>query len=195
MTEEDRKTLIAKALKGETDAERADTPKMRYGAALRRMSAAGHTFKDGEVGELRALFNLPPTGEVAGGDRVYEDRVLGYLTDYPPKADQTPDGSAGSFPHAEDGYDDLRSVLYDALHQATSGKGRERHANGKAFADQPMIEIAKMVGTGFTMGQAMKKTQEARGMHQRGETEAAVQELLGAMVYLAGTVLVMRGDV
>ncbi len=41
----------------------------------------------------------------------------------------------------DDGYDCLRHVLALALQQANAGKGKERHANGKPFDRQPIMEI------------------------------------------------------
>ena len=95
--------------------------------------------------------------------------------------------------HAGDpDYGPLRSVLDMALNQAAFQKGAERHANGKPFTDQPMMEIGRMAGLGFPVGQAMKKGQEAIGMVARGQRDAAERELLGAINYLAGAVLLIR---
>lgn len=87
-----------------------------------------------------------------------------------------------------DGYAPLRRVLELALQQAATGKGRERHASGKPFSQQPMLEIGRMVGPGFCLGQAMKKTQEASRM----DHDAAKRELLGAINYLAGAYLLLE---
>lgn len=92
----------------------------------------------------------------------------------------------------DDGYDSLRSVLEEALNQSSKGKGQERHANGRAFTDQPIHMIGTMVGPAFNAGQAMKKAQEAIGMFNRGETEKAVHEMLGVIVYAASTINLMR---
>lgn len=89
------------------------------------------------------------------------------------------------------GYEPLASVLLDALLHAAEGKGIVRHGNNRAFLDQPMLEITRMVGLGFVLGQAMKKAQESRGMVRRKEFDAARNELLGAINYLAGAVLVI----
>ena len=91
------------------------------------------------------------------------------------------------------GYADLAEVLDAALMQAASGKGAERHAGDRPFATQPMQEITRMVGIGFPLGQAMKKSQEAGTMASRGQTDAARRELLGAINYLAGAVLALNG--
>lgn len=86
------------------------------------------------------------------------------------------------------GYASLARVLDLALEQAAKGKGRERHANDRPFEYQPMLEIGRMVGPGFCLGQAMKKTQEASRM----DHDAAKRELLGAINYLAGAYLLLE---
>lgn len=88
-------------------------------------------------------------------------------------------------------YTALKDVLAQALMQAESGKGHERHANGRDFTRQPILEIARMVGPGFGLGQAMKKTQEAATMIDRGASDTARRELLGAINYLASVVILM----
>lgn len=91
-----------------------------------------------------------------------------------------------------DDYRKLRTVLDKAYEQAAHGKGKERHANGRTFDRQPIAEIGRMVGIGYNAGQAMKKTQEAVGMASRGETEAAVRELYGVIVYAASCVMLLE---
>ena len=87
------------------------------------------------------------------------------------------------------GYESLADVLAEALDQAARGKGRERHAQGATpFDRQPICEIARMVGPGFNVGQAMKKGQEALRLPPGRD----VAELLGAINYLAGAVIVVR---
>ena len=83
------------------------------------------------------------------------------------------------------GYDNLADVLDRAYAQAASGKGKDRHADGKPFDRQPMQMIQDLVGEGFALGQAIKKCQESTRM----EPEAAVRELLGAIVYIAGAII------
>lgn len=86
------------------------------------------------------------------------------------------------------GYELLAKTLYRALEQAQNGKGKERHANDKPFARQPILEIGRMVGPGYQIGQAMKKGQEAMRLPT---TERQVAELLGAINYLAAAVLLL----
>lgn len=89
-------------------------------------------------------------------------------------------------PHPEDPrYTELVSVLRRAYLQASAGKGAERHAQDLPFTEQPMQKLIQLYGVGFAMGQAGKKMQEAMRM----DTDAAVRELLGAIVYCAGAVI------
>ena len=88
-------------------------------------------------------------------------------------------------------YKPLKDVLKAAYDQAASGKGKDRHANGKVFTEQPIMEIGRMVGMGYQTGQAMKKSQEAGGMVSRGEYGAAKAELLGAINYLAAAYILI----
>ena len=88
----------------------------------------------------------------------------------------------------DDGYDPLRHVLQLAFDQAAKGKGKERHATDKPFLEQPIMEIARMVGPGYQLGQAMKKTQEA----SRLPNDRARAELLGAINYLAAAYLLLE---
>ena len=90
-------------------------------------------------------------------------------------------------------YEPLRRILDEAFSQSADGKGAKRHSRGNTPWDrQPILEIQRMVGPGFALGQTMKKAQEAAGMVARGENEVAVQELLGAIVYAAAAVLAIR---
>lgn len=84
------------------------------------------------------------------------------------------------------GYEKLKSVLDAAYEQAANGKGKERHAQeGEPFHEQVMADGAKRFGTGALLFQAYKKSEES----QRLPYERAVNELLGAIVYLAGAVI------
>ncbi|QMP19194.1 hypothetical protein [Pseudomonas phage Persinger] len=90
------------------------------------------------------------------------------------------------------GYEQLTNVLARAFNQAAVGKGAERHANDKPFHEQPMQKIAERRGIGFILGQADKKSEEAQGMAERGERDAAVRELLGAINYLSGAIIFLE---
>ncbi len=90
------------------------------------------------------------------------------------------------------GYEALAEVFAAAMEQTAAGKGLDRHANGLPFDRQPMIEISKMVGVGFPLGQAQKKAQEAALLASAGEAAKARAEILGAINYLAGAFIVIR---
>ena len=63
-----------------------------------------------------------------------------------------------------DGYEALANVLRRAFEQASAGKGKERHANGKPFTEQPMLSINRTLGSiDGLLYQAAKKSAEARG--------------------------------
>lgn len=94
-----------------------------------------------------------------------------------------------------DNYANLRRILDMALQQASDGKGNERHANGRSFEDQPMQRITEMTGIGGPIFQVMKKSQEAVGMAQRGQHDAAIREILGAINYCAGAVMALERDI
>ena len=93
---------------------------------------------------------------------------------------------------ASPAYAPLAAILQEAYDQAATGKGKERHANDRAFIDQPILEIGRMCGPGFNTGQSIKKQQEAIGMLARGDASAAIRELLGAINYTAAAVLLIR---
>lgn len=90
------------------------------------------------------------------------------------------------------GYEPLQKVLQSAYNQSAGGKGKERHANGKSFDKQPIMEISRMVGPGYATGQAMKKLQEAKSMMDKGNFEGAKAEALGAIVYSAAFFLLVE---
>ena len=85
-------------------------------------------------------------------------------------------------------YERLRNVFRVALRQASRGKGAKRHGNGRPFEEQPIMVIADMVGEGFLLGQAIKKIRESQGM----DNEAAIRERVGAINYLAASVIYLE---
>ena len=86
-------------------------------------------------------------------------------------------------------YASLERVLLDAMIQASNGKGKERHAGeGEHYEDQVMCEITRRLGPGYPLGQAVKKIIES----QRLGGDAGVQELLGAINYIAGAIIVLQ---
>lgn len=91
-----------------------------------------------------------------------------------------------------DAYSGLRRILDMAFQQASQGKGKERHANGREFDRQPIMELARMHGLGYPTGQAAKKLQEAHTLLRLRGKEAAIQEILGAINYAAAAVLLIE---
>ena len=95
----------------------------------------------------------------------------------------------------DDGYAILRDVFANAVGQASGGKGKERHANGSPFVDQPILAITRLL-TGHPCGalayQAIKKTIEAGRLVELKGTDAAVAELRGAMNYIAAMVIYLE---
>ena len=87
------------------------------------------------------------------------------------------------------GYEPLRYVLEEAFEQASQGKGRRCHANGKPFLEQPIMEEGRNSGPGFLSGQARKKILEAKNC---ADDERAIADLLGAINYVAAMVILRR---
>lgn len=93
------------------------------------------------------------------------------------------------------GYRPLFETLMEAFRQASEGKGKERHGNGRPFLEQPIFTIAESHGAGFLTGQAVKKLCETPGLYENKGADAAVRELLGAIVYSAAAVIYLQsGD-
>lgn len=83
------------------------------------------------------------------------------------------------------GYEALYRILCEALEQSASGKGRERHASGEPWEEQPIVEICRWLGSNHgTLFQAIKKLRESA----RLRPEAARREMLGAIVYTAAAI-------
>ncbi len=87
---------------------------------------------------------------------------------------------------APPGYEALGRILERALQQAATGKGHERHAvGGEPWHEQHIVRTNMRAGNdGHAVGQAEKKLDEGKRM----DTEAAVKEYLGAIVYAAAAV-------
>ena len=87
-------------------------------------------------------------------------------------------------------YHKLEHVLRDAYEQASSGKGKERHANDLPFHEQKILGITRNLGTAQGLAyQVQKKTLEALGMQT---FEQQKRELLGAIVYAAAMIIYME---
>lgn len=90
-------------------------------------------------------------------------------------------------------YTSLAGILQAAHDHAARGKGHERHGDDKTpFLEQPTMQIARMVGIGYPVGQLMKKAQESTGMVERKQYDAAVAELLGVINYAAAAILLVQ---
>jgi hypothetical protein len=90
------------------------------------------------------------------------------------------------------GYESLFKVLIDALHHASEGKGKERHATAKPFDQQPTQLIADLLDSNDGMlQQAMKKIVESK-RHKTPEHQIA--ELLGAINYTAGAIIRIKRE-
>lgn len=76
----------------------------------------------------------------------------------------------------------LEEILNECLNQVTSGKGNERHGNGREFMDQPWRRIADIHGHGFLTGQAAKKLDEAQGFDDLSRWN---REMYGVIAYAA----------
>lgn len=85
-------------------------------------------------------------------------------------------------------YETLARILKMAYGQASTGKGKERHANGRKFDDQPIMTIAKDHGLGYQTGQAEKKLKEAHTLLKIKGKDAAIRELLGVINYTAAAI-------
>ena len=94
-----------------------------------------------------------------------------------------------------DGYMPLEQVLLAAYAQASMQKGKERHAQGDVFLDQPIITIGQLLkspdGEAY---QAIKKVREGLMMHRTGESERCIREILGAINYLAATAILVAEE-
>ena len=94
-------------------------------------------------------------------------------------------------PNEEDPYFPLERILDMAYDQAAEGKGKARHAKkGEPFNKQKICEITRRVGLGYPLGQAIKKAEEAIRLPYPGN----VQEILGAINYLAAAVIIMEEE-
>jgi ribosomal protein L40E len=88
-------------------------------------------------------------------------------------------------------YGGLKRVLADAMLQAKSGKGKERHADEEPFENQKICVINRWLKDSRVAGplfQAVKKTIES----SRLPGERAIDELRGAINYLAAAIILLE---
>jgi hypothetical protein len=122
-------------------------------------------------------------------ERKYGNAVMGVAWSTPDTAGNMLGGKVIRYFDFVPGYESLATVYDSAIEQASEGKGRERHASeGEAYEDQIICEVARRVGLGYPLGQAVKKIYES----QRIGGERGVAELLGALNYVAAAIIVMR---
>jgi len=89
------------------------------------------------------------------------------------------------------GYAPLRAFLDEAFLRASQGKGKERHANGFPFLEQPLFMIMRGLGPGGVNGaifQAIKKLMEIKNL----KPESQVAELMDVVVYAAAAAIYLR---
>lgn len=101
----------------------------------------------------------------------------------------TPSIVPASIARENQDYLPLLNVLLEAHAQAASGKGAERHANGRPFVDQPIFQINRAIGSAHgAIYQVAKKAEESAKM----QPEKACAELMGSIVYAAASIILIR---
>lgn len=99
-------------------------------------------------------------------------------------------GPVGMIETEDDGYAPLAAVLKEAYDQASKGKGKERHANGRPFIDQPIFQINRAIGSAHgAIYQVAKKAEESAKM---SDGQRACKELMGSIVYAAAAIILIR---
>lgn len=83
---------------------------------------------------------------------------------------------------------ELSEVYRLAEKQMLEGKGKERHGEDTPFREQVACRNARLFGIGGPLYQAMKKIEEST----RLDGDAKLNELLGAMNYVAIAVMVLK---
>ena len=91
----------------------------------------------------------------------------------------------------KDNYKRLKEVFEDAVAQA-GGEGEDKHGGAIPFERQMGFSVTRDVGLGFPLGQAMKKINEAIVYAGEDECGKTVDELLGAINYLAMAAIVLE---
>lgn len=85
-------------------------------------------------------------------------------------------------------FSSLNDVLIASRYRAEHGKGKVRHVVGdEEFKDQIICDLERQQ-FGFARGQAAKKLQESL----RLKPKEAIEELLGAIVYIAAAIIVLQ---
>lgn len=126
--------------------------------------------------------------EIAGTRAPEKDGYVGLERRDDAPAWPTPK-TAGRVAFKAEGYEDLARILSGAFDQSAHGKGKDRHANGRPFTDQPIMALARLTGIDAHAYQISKKATEASAMFKRGDLEAAMAEFRGVIVYAAAAIL------
>lgn len=102
------------------------------------------------------------------------------------------------YPNKEelDPFRKLRDVLELAYDQCANGKGKERHnpEGTTPFEEQPIMETTRAHGLGHPTGQAEKKLREAHNLIELRGYAAAINEILGAIVYSCAAVVYLQEE-
>lgn len=139
-----------------------------------------------KIGQVSLEIARKQAEEILAETRAVEGRWRRTQSDIPAGRDLLKEPLDLNKPPVENpDYERLMNTLMEAYQQATEGKGKERHARGLSFEDQDMLQLLRRAGIGFGIGQACKKALAAQHL-KMGPARA---ELLGAIVYLAGTVI------
>ena len=94
-----------------------------------------------------------------------------------------------------DSYATLSAVLNDALEEASSVKGKERHATDNAFSAQIICTVPRMLkGHPFAAQayQIIKKTIEAGRLYTLKGPDAAYKEMLGVINYASAMNILIK---
>jgi hypothetical protein len=102
-----------------------------------------------------------------------------------------------SFSAPKKNYSLLENVLAHAVQQASTGKGKERHANDNNYEDQLICVVGRLL-RGHPYGshayQVIKKTIEAGRLYYIKGPKAAYAEVLGAINYAAAMNILISED-
>lgn len=85
----------------------------------------------------------------------------------------------------------FKQILGEVIGQVSRGKGEVRHGHGRTLQEQPWKAITDNVGTGFVLGQAMKKLMELRSFK---DIDAWKREALGAIVYIVFAIMFVEKE-
>ena len=90
-------------------------------------------------------------------------------------------------PKVQPGYESLAAILDAALEHAQRGKGKERHASGEPFLEQPMLSIAELFDSSDGhLYQAVKKLKESKRLppaQRRAERLGAINYIVGSLLF------------